>query len=131
MSNDLNNQASNDLTEYRRLNGLDQQAALKQSYMQQLGQGYGGALQGSLGAGVALGAAQAGQIGYGPNPGVVVYLISVDDQSGRYLAISAADPKIKAVAFTENDALGALVRANPGICIRSVVSIDASGKTTV
>jgi hypothetical protein len=76
-----------------------------------------------------VGMQQLGNVGISynnlPQPGISIYLISVDDESGRTMAISASDPGMRAISYTEDGALAALVKANPGITIARVIAIDS------
>ena len=53
-----------------------------------------------------------------------IYTLCVDPERGKYLAISTEDPKVRAFSYSsEEEALGLLVKQNPGIVIEEVTSI--------
>jgi hypothetical protein len=54
---------------------------------------------------------------------MTIYTLCVDQERGRYLAVSALDPGIFATGSSEIEALGQLVTATPGIQVDNVVHI--------
>lgn len=56
---------------------------------------------------------------------LTIYVLCVDSERGRYLAVSTTDPSIIAVSYTNvGEAIGNLVISNPGIQIDEVVDLD-------
>ena len=57
---------------------------------------------------------------------MVIYTMCVDAERGRYMAISTDDPDLKVLASSAEEALGILVRDNPGIKVDNVCSINTN-----
>ena len=57
---------------------------------------------------------------------MIIYTVCVNPESGKYLAISASDPTLRAIAYSEAEALADLIKKTPGITIDAVVCIETT-----
>lgn len=61
-----------------------------------------------------------------------IYTLCVDPERGRYLAVSTENPEMIASSYTsEDEAIGILIRENPGLVIDNIFSLDQTGKRDV